>query len=210
MSRTIRAGAIAAAAVSFFVVWGAASSGARAEIQAQPDQQPTTAPEDATLPRFVAEPVVQPLPAGYEEAEEAPAASLADLVRQMPDTELSGDLRCLAQAVYFEARGEALDGQLAVAEVVINRTQSRLYPADYCSVVTQPAQFSFVRRGVIPQPNRSSSAWARAKAVAQIAHQDLWDSEAKDALYFHASYVKPRWALRKTALARIDTHVFYR
>ena len=135
---------------------------------------------------------------------------MVDLVEGMPEVELTGDMKCLADAVYFEARGEPLHGQLAVAEVVINRSQSGLYPADYCSVVTQPAQFSFVRRGVIPQPDFSSRAWARAKAVAQIAHRDLWDSDAKDALFFHATYVSPKWARAKTALARIDTHVFYR
>lgn len=210
MIRAVQAGAFATAAFSFIALWGAATSGARAEIQAPPAPPPSAeTSEDPTLPRFVAEPVVQPLPADYDETGET-AASLAEMVRQMPDTELSGDLKCLAQAVYFEARGEPLDGQLAVAEVVINRTQSRLYPSDYCSVVTQPAQFSFVRRGTIPQPNRSSLAWKRAKAVAQIAHRELWDSQAKGALYFHASSVRPKWSRGKTALARIDTHVFYR
>jgi spore germination cell wall hydrolase CwlJ-like protein len=210
MSFAVRAGAIAAAATSFAILLGATGSGARAEIQATAEIQPPSPSlsEDPTLPRFVAEPVVQPLPADYGEVQDA--ASLADLVQQMPDVELSGDLKCLAQAIYFEARGEPLDGQLAVAEVVINRTQSNHYPADYCSVVTQPAQFSFVRRGKIPQPNGSSAAWARAKAVALIAHQDLWDGGSNGALYFHAKHVKPQWARRKTAVARIDTHVFYR
>lgn len=209
MIRTVQAGAFATAAFSFLALWGAATSGARAEIQAPPAAPLAKTFEDPTLPRFVAEPVVQPLPVDYKETDEA-AASLAEMVRQMPDIELSGDLQCLAQAVYFEARGEPLDGQLAVAEVVINRTQSRHYPSDYCSVVTQPAQFSFVRRGTIPQPAHASLAWKRAKAVAQIAHRGLWDSQAKDALYFHASSVRPKWSRGKTALARIDTHIFYR
>ena len=119
-------------------------------------------------------------------------------------------MKCLAEAVYFEARGEPLAGQLAVARVVINRSQSGNYPADYCSVVTQPAQFSFVRRGHIPQADESSEAWRRAKAIAQIAHQELWPSEVGDAQYFHATYVRPSWARRKVQLARIDTHIFYR
>lgn len=139
------------------------------------------------------------------------ADSLQELVGDMPtETELSPELKCLAQAVYFEARGEPLDGQLAVAEVVINRAVSGLYPANYCEVVTQRAQFSFVHRGRIPQPDESSSAWRRAKAVALIAQQDLWDSKAADALYFHATYVKPNWARQKVQLAQIDTHIFYR
>jgi len=117
---------------------------------------------------------------------------------------------CLASAVYFEARGEPIEGQLAVARVVINRASPGLYPSDYCSVVTQRKQFSFVRNGRIPRANESSDEWRRAKAVAQIAHQDLWDSAADDALYFHATYVRPGWASQKTQLARIDTHIFYR
>jgi spore germination cell wall hydrolase CwlJ-like protein len=210
MSRNFRAGAFAAAAISFIVLSGVATSGARAEIQVPQVVEPTAplANQAPDAPRFVAQPVVQPLPTGYGAANEA--ASLADLVDRMPDVPLADDMRCLAEAVYFEARGEPLNGQLAVAEVVINRSQSGLYPADYCSVVTQPAQFSFVRHGAIPQPNTASPAWERAKAIAQIAHQDLWDTDAKDALFFHAAYVKPKWAARKTALARIDTHVFYR
>lgn len=139
------------------------------------------------------------------------ATSLQQLVGDMPvQEELSADMKCLAQAVYFESRGEPLAGQLAVAEVVINRSRSGYYPADYCSVITQRAQFSFVRRGIIPQADESSQAWRRAKAIAQIAQQNLWDSEAHEALYFHATYVHPTWARQKTQLAQIDTHIFYR
>ena len=58
--------------------------------------------------------------------------------------------------------------------------------------------------------NTASAAWDRAKAVAQIAHDGLWESEASDAVYFHATYVRPRWSRSKTRLAQIDTHVFYR
>jgi spore germination cell wall hydrolase CwlJ-like protein len=139
------------------------------------------------------------------------AASLTQLVGDMPvESDLTPDMRCLAQAVYFESRGEPIEGQLAVAEVVINRAKSGLYPDNYCDVVTQPAQFSFVRRGRIPSPNEASAAWQKAKAVAQIAQQKLWQTKAADALYFHATYVNPSWAHRKVELAQIDTHIFYR
>ena len=156
--------------------------------------------------------MVQPLPTEESLAARVDqATSLQELVGDMPVADaLSPDMKCLAQAVYFEARGEPLTGQLAVARVVMNRASSGLYPRDYCSVITQRSQFSFVRNGRIPQADESSSAWLRAKAIAQIAHQDRWESEAGDALYFPASYVKPGWARRKTQLARIDTHVFYR
>ena len=210
MIRKFRAGAIAAAATIVVALFGAESTGARAEVQDPVPlvQAATPIQTDPGAPRFVVPQTPQADAQTYAAAR--PAASLAELVDTMPDADLTGDLLCLAQAIYFEARGEPLDGQLAVGQVVVNRSHSGRYPSDYCSVVTQPSQFSFVRRGLIPQADVASRAWARAKAVAQIAHQDLWPSEAKDALFFHADYVSPGWARRKTELARIDTHIFYR
>jgi len=207
-----RAGAFAPAAILFVTFFGA-EAGAWAQDQAPGSLvEAVAATPDPDAPRFVAEEVVQPLPSEESlEARVAEAASLQELVGDMPvEDALSPDMKCLAQAVYFESRGEPLSGQLAVARVIINRAASGLYPADYCSVVTQRKQFSFVRNGRIPAADETSTAWRRAKAIAQIAHQDLWDSEADDALYFHATYVNPSWARRKTQLARIDTHVFYR
>jgi len=208
--RIARAGAFAPAAILFVTFFGAEAS-AWAQDQG-PAATEVVAEIDADAPRFVAEPVVQPVHDDRSLQERVDAAtSLQELVGDMPvEAELSPDMKCLAQAVYFESRGEPLAGQLAVARVVINRAASGLYPADYCSVVTQRRQFSFVRDGRIPQANESSLEWLRARAIAQIAHQDLWHSEAGDALYFHATYVRPGWANRKTQLARIDTHIFYR
>ena len=206
-----RAGALAPAAILFVTLFGA-EAGAWAQDEAPLAVEAAATATEPDAPRFFAEEVVQPLPAEESlEARVLEATSLHELVGDMPvaDT-LSPDMKCLAQAVYFEARGEPLTGQLAVARVVINRAGSGLYPADYCSVVTQRAQFSFVKGGRIPHADETSPAWLRAKAIAQIAHQDLWECEADDALYFHATYVHPGWARRKTEVARIDTHVFYR
>lgn len=207
---TARAGALAPVAILLVTLFGA-EAGAWAQ-----NQDPVSAVETEVAatdaPRFVAQEVVQPL--SEEQALEQrvrDVTSLHELVGDMPvEAALSPDMQCLAQAVYFEARGEPLAGQLAVARVVINRTASRQYPSDYCSVVTQRAQFSFVRNGRIPAPDSTSRAWLRAKAIAQIAHQELWESEVGDALFFHATYVQPSWARQKTQLAKIDTHVFYR
>ena len=169
---------------------------------------------DEVVPVFVSGEVVQELP---EEAEPetapipANAGSLRELVAQMPAGDnLTDEMRCLAGAVYFEARGEPLAGQLAVAQVVINRSESSRFPSSYCGVVYQRAQFSFVRSGTMPRIKTGSDAWARAKAIARIAHQGLWDSEAGDSLYFHAHYVQPRWAAKKTRRVAIKTHIFYR
>lgn len=215
---TPRAGAFAAAAFLIALVSGTGLSGAIAQDRIAP----LPSPADAALPeadsaadiRFVSEEVVQELPA-FESAP-APVArtdatSLDALVARIPAEEsLSPEMACLAQAVYFEARGEPLHGQLAVARVVINRAASPRFPDDYCAVVKQPSQFSFVRRGAIPAPNTSSLAWSRAKAIARIAHQDLWDSQAGDSLFFHASHVRPQWANRRASVARINRHIFYK
>lgn len=213
MTMKFGAGAFAAAALFVAALAGGSGTGVRAETEPQAQAPSLVAevfPEDA--PRFIAQEVVQPL--SDEAVLAVPgvrATSLHELVAGISsEIELSADLRCLAQAIYFEARGEPLAGQLAVARVVVNRTESSQFPGDYCSVVTQPGQFSFVKRGRIPAASESSAAWRRAHAIAQIAHRELWESEAGDALFFHATHVRPRWASRKIARATIDRHVFYR
>lgn len=121
---------------------------------------------------------------------------------------VDSDMACLAGAVYFEAKGEPLAGQLAVAQVVLNRSTSGRFPQAICSVVTQPGQFSFIRGGKMPNVDTSTSAYRTALAVAQVAVDKAWNSPAPDALYFHARHVAPRWRLTKvTAIGR---HVFYR
>ena len=223
---TKRTGALASAVILLAVSLGAGITGATAQEQfaaaapqTVPEATATLSPETPSddQPRFVSQPVVQEVPELVEESatetddDATNAASLRELVSSIEvSDQLSPDMQCLAQAVYFESRGEPLSGQLAVAQVVINRAESSLFPDDYCSVVTQRAQFSFVRAGAIPAPKTSSAAWQKAKAIARIAHQDLWHSEADDALYFHAHSVKPRWARSKTARATIDSHIFYR
>ena len=167
---------------------------------------------------FVSNPVVQTLPDEADRTDTenedalvlANAESLRELVGEVNAGELTEQMRCLAGAVYFESRGEPLAGQLAVAQVVINRSEDARWPASYCGVVYQRAQFSFVKNGTMPRIRTSSNAWKRAKSIAKIAHEGLWESKAGDAVYFHAKYVRPKWSYRKERTAQIDTHVFYR
>lgn len=136
------------------------------------------------------------------------ADSLAELVAATPKpAEIDPELRCLAGAVYFESRGESLPGQLAVAHVVINRAQSGRFPKSLCGVVLQKSQFSFVRGGRMPAV-RNTALWDNAVAIAQIARDGSWKNHAPGALFFHARYVSPGW--RKTRIAQIDNHIFYR
>ncbi len=160
---------------------------------------------------FVSQEVVQPLSAAPAQAVLTEAGSLADLVDMVDaETALTEEMRCLAGAVYFEARGEPLAGQLAVAQVIINRSEDNRFPRSYCGVVAQPGQFSFMRGSRMPAIRTGTTAWSRAVAIAEIADKGLWESEAGDAVFFHAKYVRPSWSHRKTRLAQIDTHIFYR
>ncbi len=136
------------------------------------------------------------------------AASLAAMVRAVDHAEPeSAELRCLASGIYFESNGESLEGQLAVAHVIINRARSGRFARSYCGVLTQRGQFSFVRGGVVPQPPRGAS-WQRSVAVARIAMAEGWDNPAPGALFFHAARVSPGW--NRPRVARIDNHIFYR
>ena len=136
-------------------------------------------------------------------------ASLAAAVAAQDTPEgVSDELRCLAGAVFYEAKGEPLAGQLAVAEVIINRAKSGRFPKSLCGVVTQRSQFSFVRGGQVPAVNPSRADYRTALAVAQVALNDSWDSPASNAMFFHARYVRPGWS--KQRVASIGNHVFYR
>jgi hypothetical protein len=144
---------------------------------------------------------------------EAPAPDrsrpLAELVAEYAGTEARDEeAECLASAVYWESNGEPLAGQLAVAEVIINRVRSGRFAATLCGVITQPSQFSFVRGGRIPTPPQSSAGWRNAVAIAHIALDDVADSPVSTALFFHARYVSPGWRLRR--LAAVGNHIFYR
>lgn len=161
----------------------------------------------------LADPAPAPPEAAVAEAAVAedamPARSLADLVGDYAASATAdNETECLARAVYWESKGEPLSGQLAVAEVVINRARSGRFAPTFCGVVRQPAQFSFVRRGYIPQPPSASRDWHVAVAIARIASEGLANGGAPRALFFHARRVNPGWRL--TRVATVGNHVFYR
>jgi N-acetylmuramoyl-L-alanine amidase len=137
-----------------------------------------------------------------------PLYALAD--RYSAGAPLDAQAACLATAVYFEARGESPEGQLAVARVVMNRAASGRYPGTWCDVVKQPAQFSFVRHGEFPAIDTASTAWARAQGIARIAMANVIPSVGNDVLWYHADYVAPSWGHRLSVVQKIGAHIFYR
>ena len=136
------------------------------------------------------------------------AASLEDLIaQQQPVSDLTPELKCLAGAIYFAARSQSPEGQLAVGRVIVARTKSGRFPTSYCGVVLQPSQFSFVRHHAIPQVDSDSAQWQESVAVAKIAMAGSWQSPAEGALYFHAKRAAPGW--HRHRIAEIENHVFY-
>jgi hypothetical protein len=124
--------------------------------------------------------------------------------------------RCLAQAVYFEARDQPARGQEAVAQVVLNRVFSPYYPKDVCSVVYQNAhrhlscQFTFACDGK-PETVTEHGAWARANRVAKAAlDAKFWLPDVDKATHYHAAYVRPNWIRDMRVMVRYGIHTFYR
>lgn len=228
MSKQFRiASAISIAATIFTTLFSAAGSGAAAQSPAGVTAHDTLVPAgeapgasaitrnsaDALVPR---EERALPQPeatdsAAAEAAASAnlPAASLAALVEKTAvPAQLSDELRCLAGAIYFEAKSETLAGQLAVGRVIVARATSGRFPTSYCGVVYQPSQFSFVRGHAMPSVNTASRDWIEATKIALIADRGAWRSPVEGAMFFHAARVAPSWG--KTRMARVDNHIFYR
>ena len=124
--------------------------------------------------------------------------------------------RCLASGIYFEARGESVRGQQAVAQVILNRVKNPTYPNTICGVVYQNknwrnrCQFSFACDGHRDRVN-SKKHWKTAQniATASLAGES-WIKAVGSSTHYHATYVRPRWARSMKRMKRIGRHIFYR
>ncbi len=173
------------------------------------DDGTSSAPFDAVLNEAAGDPnVVLP---------DAPAthAWVNNPLPASADTDKERD--CLATAIYFEARGEPQDGQLAVAQVVLNRVKNPAYPNTICGVVFQNqtkrnrCQFSFACDGR-PERITDKSAWTKAQELARRSVEEqraTFIEEVGSATHYHATYVRPRWAGRMTQTDKIGRHIFY-
>jgi|TARA_A100001391_G_scaffold184988_1_gene153230 hypothetical protein len=125
---------------------------------------------------------------------------------------------CMATGIYFEARGESYRGQVAVAQVIMNRVDHPNYPDTICGVVYQnqhrrnACQFSFACDGKT-NVNRTSevAAWDLAQSITQeVLSEEIYLTEVADATHYHATYVRPAWARNMDKLAQVGLHVFYK
>jgi spore germination cell wall hydrolase CwlJ-like protein len=137
----------------------------------------------------------------------AAAAAWTERARERASAARAADLECLARNVYYESRGEPLVGQYAVAEVTMNRVASSLFPESVCAVVHAPAAFSWTRAKSLAEPD--GYEWWRAQAVANSVYDDYESPYVDGALFFHATYVSPRWARTRRPVAQIGRHRFY-
>jgi N-acetylmuramoyl-L-alanine amidase len=125
---------------------------------------------------------------------------------------------CLARNVYYEARGEPLSGQFAVAEVTMNRKASRLFPKTVCEVVYQKTwdagrrryvgAFSWTEFEKLDEP--AGETWQRAQAIAATVYYHKHSPVVHGALFFHAVHIRPDWARERKRIGRIGKHIFYR
>lgn len=128
------------------------------------------------------------------------------------------DLACLARNVYYEARGEPASGQLAVAQVTMNRWASGRYAGTLCGVVYQRnwdpirkryvGAFSWTELDSVPVP--TGEKWLQAWKVAETVYYGREAPGLEGAMFYHATYIRPEWAREKHKIARIGNHVFYR
>jgi hypothetical protein len=134
----------------------------------------------------------------------------------LKDKSLAKAEQCLANAIYFEARSEPLRGQIAVAQVVLNRVFSGFYPNDVCGVIYQNAhrhlacQFTFACDGKRKTINERGS-WARANRIAkETLAGRLYETEVGTSTHYHAIYVHPNWVREMHKFVRYGIHNFYR
>ncbi len=124
-------------------------------------------------------------------------------------------LKCLSEALYFEARGESVKGQFAVAEVILNRVASPAYPDDVCGVIHQgtgrkyQCQFTYTCDGY-PEKIREADAFEQVSKIAQVSLSGVAEPLTDGATHYHTKHVSPSWARKFPRTASIGVHHFYR
>jgi spore germination cell wall hydrolase CwlJ-like protein len=155
-------------------------------------------------------------PKGEVNADNTRAKSPAERLGLLDEKSRAKSEKCLTEAIYFEARGEAVRGQIAVAQVVMNRTFSGFYPTTVCAVVYQnkyhhmACQFTFACDNVADVV-REPDMWDRAKKIAKaMLDGELWLPEVDKSTHYHAYWVHPSWVAEMKKMYKFGVHTFYR
>lgn len=134
---------------------------------------------------------------------------------EQPAATGDADFKCLAEALYFEARGESVRGQFAVAEVILNRVDSTRFPDSLCGVIKQgtgkkyQCQFTYTCDGY-KEVIREKKAFERVSKVARAAIDGVAEDLTEGATHYHTTAVRPSWSRVYKETARIGVHIFYR
>jgi spore germination cell wall hydrolase CwlJ-like protein len=188
---------------------------ARVELAASPTQFGWRARAEAMLAEDATDQPAMVISASLRDA-----SSLAPLHPFQPASlrvaaKTQRETKCLAEAVYYEARGESLAGQMAVAEVIVNRTRSGDYPSTMCGVVYQGStrstgcQFTFTCDGSLYKEPRGAS-WARSEMIAAQVMMGMARPITHRATHYHTNEINPYWSASLVETTRIGSHVFYR
>jgi spore germination cell wall hydrolase CwlJ-like protein len=206
-----RADFIVASAIALAVLMG----GACTAYAPYTDQKPGVAP---AIVRAVALPTATQIVAANAASEAADAAASAPAATEseIEGLKILAKTECLADAMYYEARGEGEAGELAIAEVVYNRMHDGNYPRNICGVVFEGSQhsgcqFSFTCSGDMERP-KSAAAWRQAERLAlRIVTGNVTLGDATGgAISFHAVDVQPGWSDTMEQTTQIGNHIFYR
>ena len=213
MSKVVKYGGAALLGLSLLVVSRGLAASAPTSADILVDAAKAAEPE---LARPAAAPVTQALPTPLmDTAVEPPLRQLSTPtgLRRLVALEaahtgpLRPEVECMARTVYHEAANQALSGQLAVAQVILNRVSSGAFPRSVCAVVDQPGQFS--RAPVTPGAG-TAKPWSAAVAIAVIAEEHRFPQIAPGAMFFHAASMRPAWSDEHERIAQIGDHIFYR
>lgn len=201
--------------LSVWICWAVASTACLAVVAAtdaalsqEGKDAPISAPAAAPV-SSIHEPVAGVSPEDLASAKPAPNASLADLVaaRSSDIEDIDDQTECMAKVVHHEAANQPLEGQLAVAEVIINRIKSGRFASTPCAVANQRGQFFRTASYSVP---KTSPRWRTAVAIARVAQEGQAAPAAPGALFFHASYAHTDWGRRRVLVGRIADQIFYR
>jgi len=191
-----------------------ASAPPSADIRVDPARV-MAAPPPSSIPAAPAAPVVATHLPDQTPQTDLPDVSAPAALRRLVAVRtarlgpVAPDIECMAKVVYHEAANQALQAQLAVAQVVLNRTVGGPdFPKDVCAVVSQPGQFFQPASYAVPASDQKR--WKIALAIAALARTEHLAQMAPGALFFHAVSVRPAWSSRRERVAQIGDQIFYR